>query len=356
MSIHGLQYSLEDMKPKPHHILLSIIILAAALRLYHLDYQPLWLDENHTLLWLSENAVFTWRTQDVHPPLYFAVLWLISRVALLTPFLIRLPSVIFGVAAIPLIYLLGTRLFSQKEGLLAAFLLAISVHHIHYSQEARMYSMVLLLVLLTIYFLYNENPFAIPIFVLAAYTHYFVLILSPIILIYSFNVIRKNRMVLTFPTYLSLFFLLPLYSRLIIQSSNKLGADASWALQPSWGFFVYVFGQFTSFISELEIISYILLFLFCGLFAIGLFSKDKKDERCFLSSWLFVPVAASFALAFVMPVHPRYIIYCMPAFLLLVARGIGIITDVKHSGAGIRLVQILTTISVLTALPLLVSY
>jgi uncharacterized membrane protein len=51
-----------------------------------------------------------------------------------------------------MIYLLGRRLFNKKVGLISAFILSISQLNIQYSQEARMYSMLLFLGLLSMYF------------------------------------------------------------------------------------------------------------------------------------------------------------------------------------------------------------
>src|SRR6202011_1466619 len=55
-------------------------------------------------------------------------------------------SLFCGVALIPVIYLLGKELFKQSVGLLAAVLVALNLFQIQYSQEARAYSLVVLLV------------------------------------------------------------------------------------------------------------------------------------------------------------------------------------------------------------------
>lgn len=56
------------------------------------------------------------------------------------PWSLRLPAVIFGVACIPALYILGTRVTSQLEAFLAAGLLSVSYHHIWFSQNARGYT------------------------------------------------------------------------------------------------------------------------------------------------------------------------------------------------------------------------
>ena len=51
-----------------------------------------------------------------------------------------------------MIYVMGRRLFNEEVGLLAALILAFSTLNVQYSQEARMYSLMVLLALLSMYF------------------------------------------------------------------------------------------------------------------------------------------------------------------------------------------------------------
>ena len=78
-----------------------------------------------------------------NPPLYYSVLhgWLRfgdSEAAL------RIPSMVFGVLTIPLVYALGRTIRDHRLGLVAALLFAISPFQVWYSQEARGYSLVTL--------------------------------------------------------------------------------------------------------------------------------------------------------------------------------------------------------------------
>ncbi|MGD0632373.1 MAG: glycosyltransferase family 39 protein [Terracidiphilus sp.] len=53
---------------------------------------------------------------------------------------LRLPAVIFGTLSIPAIYLLGVAVATQAEALISAALLAVSYHHVWFSQDARGYT------------------------------------------------------------------------------------------------------------------------------------------------------------------------------------------------------------------------
>jgi len=60
----------------------------------------------------------------------------------------RLTSVVWGVASVPLVYHLGVRLFNRKIGLVSALLLTFSPFHIFYSQDLRPYPLLLFFSLL----------------------------------------------------------------------------------------------------------------------------------------------------------------------------------------------------------------
>jgi hypothetical protein len=96
---------------------------------------------------------------------------------------LRLPSAISGIFSIAGIFLLGRRLYSYNEGLIAAVLLAVLWFPIYYSQEARSYAMLLLFTLITTFLwitLLNsqkKNVLGLSVYVLAAimtaYLHYY---------------------------------------------------------------------------------------------------------------------------------------------------------------------------------------
>jgi uncharacterized membrane protein len=84
-------------------------------------------------------------TQDVHPPLYFSILWVSARVIGLSDYTATLPSILFGVLFIPMVYLLAKEAFDRKTGAVAAVLVSVAPFAVWYSQEARMYSLLMLL-------------------------------------------------------------------------------------------------------------------------------------------------------------------------------------------------------------------
>ena len=86
---------------------------------------------------------------EPHPPGYYIVMlgwtkWFGSSI-----FSLRLPSLLFGIASILLIYVLARYTEDALTALLAAAMLAVNGFHLYWSQIARMYSMACFLGLLS---------------------------------------------------------------------------------------------------------------------------------------------------------------------------------------------------------------
>lgn len=69
------------------------------------------------------------------------------------PWVVRLPAMICGTACIPALYLLGREFAGEFESLGAAGLLAVSYHHIWFSQNARGYTLLMLAAILATWLL-----------------------------------------------------------------------------------------------------------------------------------------------------------------------------------------------------------
>jgi len=141
-------------KPIVLLVLFLVVVVGAAFRIARLGSESLWLDEAYSISMSQESLpeIVRETSSDVHPPLYYFALHYWTKVFGGSEFAMRLLSVVFGVAAIPLIYKVASLLFDRMTGLFSAVLLAWSHFNIEYSQEARMYSLLALLALGSIYF------------------------------------------------------------------------------------------------------------------------------------------------------------------------------------------------------------
>ncbi len=130
-------------------LVLSAAALALALRLYRLTFQSLWWDEGISLYLagLDLNGLVLQKEYalDLHPPLYHALLAVWTWFAGPSVFSARAFSALVGVLNVPLLYVLTRRLAGPVAAIVAACLLAVSPVHVFYSQELRMYALMPLL-------------------------------------------------------------------------------------------------------------------------------------------------------------------------------------------------------------------
>jgi mannosyltransferase len=166
--------------------LLAATLAAWAIRLYRLDVQSLSYDEAVTAQVTQQGLadLTRWTADDIQPPLYYYGIAGWVRLVGASEWALRLPSAAWGVLALPLMAILGRRLYGRRSGLLAAALTAGAPLYIYYSQDARMYTQLTTLGLLSAYSALraSEAPVAARrrwwiVFALsglaAVYTHYF---------------------------------------------------------------------------------------------------------------------------------------------------------------------------------------
>lgn len=134
--------------------LLAVFGLALGLRLWNLGKESLWFDEALSVQIASlprKDIGIDVRIREQIPPLYHYILhYWIERIGT-TEFIVRFPSVLFGLGAMVVIYHLGRELFGVWEGVIAALLLGCSGFNIYYAQEARAYTLLLFTALLSCY-------------------------------------------------------------------------------------------------------------------------------------------------------------------------------------------------------------
>lgn len=121
--------------------LLLLTAVALALRCVGAN-NGLWIDEIFSLVdsfRLPVGEIVASYPGDTHHPLYAVLAHLSLATFGESAFSIRLPSIVIGTASVPLLYLLGREVATRREALFGALLLAVSYHHIWFSQNARGY-------------------------------------------------------------------------------------------------------------------------------------------------------------------------------------------------------------------------
>ncbi|MEP7287658.1 MAG: glycosyltransferase family 39 protein [Chloroflexota bacterium] len=140
--------------------LLLILLLALGLRLIALSSRTLWYDEAFAVLFSEKGlSAMLYGTltpvggaaADVHPLLYYGLLDGWMRIFGQSVAAVRLLSVLCGLLTIYGLYLLARELFDERTGLVAALIAAVAPFSVQYSQEARMYALLGLLLISATY-------------------------------------------------------------------------------------------------------------------------------------------------------------------------------------------------------------
>ncbi len=330
----------------------GITLLAAGLRLFRIDAQSAWIDEAFTI----HAAAGRW--DDMmrilvgdfsHPPLHTIVVrwWFaLFDVSVLGA---RLLSAMFGTLAVPALYWLGTLLFDRRTALIASFLLAISQLSIVYSQEARAYSLLLLLVIVAAgFFVRSFQTGRIRDFVwfvvvvsLLIYVHYYSIFAVAGLLMYA--LVFRGRasiptswwaaaLVATIVAYLP--WLTSGVIESVIQnpeSARVEGVSASLA-SPLYSLNWFNNGKINGIREQAPLWTFpvgCLLFTAPAFWALWRRSPERKRERhaeILLALLWFVPVGAVAALGYFRLVYDvRHVSFAVAAYYLLVARGMTLV-------------------------------
>ena len=164
-------------------LLTAVTICGAVLRLWHLGAKSFWVDEASSAVIAAAPWHDFWhviQAAELNMLPYYVLLRMWMHFGSSEAWL-RLLSALFGIATIPAVYRLASRLFNRRVGLLSASLLAVHPGHMRFSQEARSYSMAVLL--LTVFALLLLRALCYPkrlnwaactvVASVAAYTHFF---------------------------------------------------------------------------------------------------------------------------------------------------------------------------------------
>jgi mannosyltransferase len=188
--------------PDQNTLIVLALLMAGVIifSLIVLSNQSLRLDEAQSLWQTSHSPMVILQlvAGDVHVPLHHLLLHFWEKILGNSVALARDLSLIFFVATIPAVYLLGNLSFSRSTALFAAIMVAISPFLNWYGSEIRMYSLLTFITVLNQYFfilLYKKRPiiagtwwgYGLTAF-LGIFTHYFFgLVLLSEIVFYFFN-------------------------------------------------------------------------------------------------------------------------------------------------------------------------
>jgi mannosyltransferase len=347
----------------------AILLLGLCLRLISLN-QSLWLDEaSHVLLsGQSLNSIIFERASDFHPPLAY-ILWHYWQLIGTGDIILRLPSVIFGVLTIWILFHLVKKSFGENVAVISSFLLAIAPFHIYYSQEIRMYSLVTLLGVISFYFfqkLLEEKRFITSLgFIISTaaliYTHYMgiFIILSQLIYL-LFN--KRSQVIDWSKNYLIIGLLyLPWFPQFIKQLSGGTNANdylPGWSNILSLSFYKAIPLTLLKFsIGRINFdnnylyafIAVIVISIFGVLIFLGI-KSIKNHQQNLVAFWFFIPLLVTWLISFWLPMNqPFRLLFIIPAFYILLAVGmVNLKRYARLALIGVSLISLLGTFTYLT--------
>jgi uncharacterized membrane protein len=134
-----------------------IFIVACIVRLLYLN-SAFWYDEACSWAIAKLNfpydiVNYLWNTDLQHTPLYFFVLHFWMKLFGTSEIAIQSLSVIFGILTVPLSFIVSKKLTTIKTSIIIASIISVCPILVYFSTEARMYSLVTFLVLLSLNYL-----------------------------------------------------------------------------------------------------------------------------------------------------------------------------------------------------------
>jgi mannosyltransferase len=338
-----------DQSAPPTRALVSALTLsllaaaAVALRFLFLARKPFWFDECFSV----EIAQLRWQgflrllwRREANMSMYYVLLrgWLHFGIS---PFFIRSFSVLASLATLPAIFWLGCKLFDRRVGVIAVALMSCNAYHIRYAQEARSYSLFVLLATLSSGFfvagLRETSPSGrdrwgyVLASVLGVYAHLYALLLvvAQWLSLQGLRGIKSSEVgVANSAALRRVWIWISLAVLPLLVFVGKTGAGPlRWIARP--GFHELL--EYWEHLAGNGGLPLLLLYLAACLAAILPMRRRlfRLGDGCwdiwrcrFLLIWLLFPVALTLLISLARPVFlGRYFVFCLPALIVLASAG-----------------------------------
>jgi hypothetical protein len=132
----------------PRYLLILPVLLGAFFMLNDLMGKPVWSDEYFTYAVVFEGGFPERVMADIHPPFYYILCIVYTKINPDGLFVLRLFSVLCGLVSIYVAFLLCRRYFGETASLVFLILMPINCHLILFTRMARYYIPLMLLILL----------------------------------------------------------------------------------------------------------------------------------------------------------------------------------------------------------------
>lgn len=323
-------------------LLLGVVAIAAVMRLYHLTFQSMWVDEiasMHGSDWDLTLAQLIHYTKGDQPPAFFLMLHVWLKFFPFDDFSGRLLAVVIGLIGIIAVFFLGREIKDERTGLMASLIATFSYIHIYFSQEARFYTLVFLASSLSWLFFIRavkserkQNFLLYVLFTtLVIYTHYFglVVLVSQGILFLMIIVVYKSTRRFIFLSITSAISIIVLISPWIPVLFSDVKTEVFWIPRepfyfPIKYFYIYFKDYFSCFV-----FAPLILYYFFNTYRT--YRQEKKIDPAHLI------LIGSVILGFLIPItysivrtpmlQERYTIICLPSIIVMISLGFGLLKE-----------------------------
>ena len=298
--------------------------------------------------------------RNVQMPLYFYLMHYWLKLAGTSEWAIRFPSVVFGTLAVLMIFFLGKEMFNTFVGFTSALLMSLMPDQIYFSQQARAYPLLILLMVIATYSLtlaqkYPDSTKLRLLFLAASalgfYTHYVYLfcIAAHALYIWVISPLGKRHRRAWLLTFAGIAAALIPWVLLVSldqrQTSSEIIAWAHDDIILSW--FRRVISNILRLVSVPEApLGWLTVVVAFGFILLGFISlRSSRLTLCLLCSLIALPVAGILAMDALLKTQAivmiRYWMVITPALYLLMACGIDWVTKLGES-PGWRITVIVT--------------
>jgi hypothetical protein len=263
-------------------------LCAAILRFYQFETAPFTHDELSALLRTNfsnfQELIAKGVAIDGHPAFIQVFLYYWTKLVGYEEWLVKLPFVISGLAAVYLCYKIGNRWYNETVGVIVATIVATSEYTVMYSLIARPYTTGLFFSLLLLYY-WGEIVFfhtrawkyyvgAAIAAALCAYNHHFGMLTATLIGIAGLFLIKKSQLV-QYLVFGGAALLLYLPHLSILLGQLKIGGVEGWLGKPDHTFFQ----AYANYILHFSWITKVVLIVVIGLGIVQLKSNQKHPVK-----------------------------------------------------------------------------
>lgn len=318
-------------------IIIGIFLIASGLRFYNPLFRSIWGDEAHSI-YSAIHFSLADIIQDSHLPAYFLLLSFWIKIFGSAEYTVRLLSMIIGSLAVIVYYLFIKDCFNEKTAVISTTLLAFSPLAIMHSQEMRVYGLLMVFSIFSCWAFFdllkntkklNYLIYLISTIILLLIHVYGLLILLSQLIILFIEIIndenRFKRLKILFAQALAFLIVSYYYIKIFFMNYAALAgtpADMAFSVFP-WYLKIFLF-FFVLTLGETLAPWNLFVVVPAGMIYGLLFIKPivSIKNKYIMYSYIICLLPVIISVLFLKPSMPKYLITCLPFYLIIIGHSI----------------------------------